>query len=139
VADSGIKKAIVAKNDLPPVTSNNSYRVRFRIISEDRNRTSHWSPITEVSAKTPASVDGRVVYSNEIVTVVWGDEENFPSYDVFVSFDEGDYSYHGTTSVHNYSLISEGTSRVDVIIQISSSQKVLSDNLEIFSGFSAII
>jgi hypothetical protein len=135
VADAGIKKAVVSKDDLPPVTSGNSYRVRFRIISEDRNRTSHWSPIVEVLANAPDPVEGRVLYANDVVNVVWEDESNFPNYDVFVSFDSQDFFYHGTTSVHNYSFIGNFTERVDVVIQISGSEKILSSSLSIFSGF----
>lgn len=41
-----VKKAIVPKESLPPVDSETAgYVVRYRIISEDKNRTSHWSPV----------------------------------------------------------------------------------------------
>ena len=45
MADSNIKKIVIKQSDLPPINSNEEkYVVRFRILSEDRNRTSHWSP-----------------------------------------------------------------------------------------------
>jgi len=45
MVDSGIKKAIVLNNELPPINpETNGYEVRYRIVSEDKNRTSHWSP-----------------------------------------------------------------------------------------------
>ena len=45
MADAGIKKAIVLNNELPPINPElNGYEVRYRIVSEDKNRTSHWSP-----------------------------------------------------------------------------------------------
>ena len=33
----------IPRNQLPPVESDNVYSVRFRIISEDKNRISPWS------------------------------------------------------------------------------------------------
>jgi hypothetical protein len=44
--DAGIKKVTIFKNELPAVNANNvSYSVRYRIVSEDKNRFSAWSPI----------------------------------------------------------------------------------------------
>ena len=45
MADSGIKKVIIKSEDLPPLNSDQlGYYMRFRMVSEDRNRLSHWSP-----------------------------------------------------------------------------------------------
>lgn len=133
MADSGIKKVVVLKSELPPVSSNNSYRVRFRMISEDRNRTSHWSPLKELSSLASVPVSGNTEYTAETVTIVWGDEQGNPNYDIFVGFDGASPSYHGTSATHTYSLLNNGTTSVEVIIQIESAQKVLSSQLEIYS------
>jgi hypothetical protein len=46
MADTNIKKLRILKSSLPPVDHDTEkYNVRYRVISEDRNRTSHWSPI----------------------------------------------------------------------------------------------
>jgi hypothetical protein len=46
VADQGIKKAIVLSENLPNTLQPiNQYVIRYRIVSEDRNRRSHWSPL----------------------------------------------------------------------------------------------
>jgi hypothetical protein len=48
VPDKNIKKNIILKKDLPSVIGNDTilnYEIRYRIISEDKNRLSHWSPI----------------------------------------------------------------------------------------------
>jgi len=46
MADLGIKKYRQKYIDLPPISVNSQgYSIRYRIISEDRNRTSHWSPV----------------------------------------------------------------------------------------------
>lgn len=44
-----IKKAKVSKDNLPPISSTNGeYSVRYRIVSEDKNRTSAWSQIFNI-------------------------------------------------------------------------------------------
>lgn len=51
MADSGIKKVVILKKDLPDYLGTNEslfYKIRYRLISEDKNRTSSWSPIYEV-------------------------------------------------------------------------------------------
>ena len=52
--DSGIKKVTIPAADLPdlPVGST-KYVVRFRFVSDDKNRTSHWSPSQEVDPSNP--------------------------------------------------------------------------------------
>jgi hypothetical protein len=45
------KKVIIEKNDLSPLSPNGEYLLRYRIISEDKNRTSHWSPIYTLDLK----------------------------------------------------------------------------------------
>jgi hypothetical protein len=49
MARSGLQKAEIVQSELPsPVVlpgDGNGYFVRYRIVSEDRNSTSHWSPI----------------------------------------------------------------------------------------------
>lgn len=46
MSDPGIKKYRQAYTDLSPINSETEgYLLRYRIISEDRNRVSHWSPV----------------------------------------------------------------------------------------------
>ena len=40
-----VKKVTILKKELSALTPNGEYLLRYRIISEDKNRTSHWSPI----------------------------------------------------------------------------------------------
>lgn len=133
MADAGIKKATVLKQSLPPVNSDNGYLVRYRIVSEDRNRYSHWSPIVTLTGNAPQTVAGSVVYADGVANAVWGDAAEYPHYDVFVGFDSATPTYHGTTSIHNYSFLNEGTTQIEVIIQIASSSKTLSNTLQIYS------
>jgi hypothetical protein len=47
MVDSGIKKYKQTYSNLPPISAENQgYSIRYRIISEDQNRYSHWSQIT---------------------------------------------------------------------------------------------
>jgi hypothetical protein len=126
---------------LPAVNSDTSgYAVRYRIISEDKNRTSHWSPIFVTSAIPVQSVTGALSITETIITAVWGDELNRPSYDIFVKFDSGSFSYHGTSAVHSYSFLNTGTTSVHVKIQIASSVKQVKTALVIFdSGVESLV
>lgn len=137
---SGLRKARVLKKNLPPVIKlgDNSfgYLVRHRIISEDRNRFSAWSPVQAVPAfdleNQPATVTGEISFSGDSVTVVWDDALDRPSYDIFVKFDGGDFEYHGASPIHSYSFLKPSTATlVSVAIQIESIDKLREDVLTI--------
>lgn len=72
MADKGIKKVTILKKDLPNYIGDNeslSYTVRYRIISEDRNRTSHWSPfykLGDASTNDETGFDPANPYSTSI-------------------------------------------------------------------------
>ena len=124
----------IPRNQLPPLESDNVYSVRFRVISEDKNRLSHWSPIFVIDSVAPVAVSGALSVTATIITAVWGDEEGRPAYDVFVNFDSGGYEYHGTTTTHQYAFLNEGISTVRVAIQISSSSKARNAGLTIWES-----
>lgn len=53
--DSGIKKTIIRSSDLPNLVGDNdvlNYNIRYRVISEDKNRFSHWSPIKNITIQS---------------------------------------------------------------------------------------
>jgi len=124
----------ILKNDLPPVESDNVYSVRFRVVSEDKNRTSHWSPVFVIESTTPTAVSGALSVTAAIITAAWGDEEGRPAYDVFVNFDSAGYQYHGTTLTHSYPFLNEGTSTVRVAIQIAGASKTRNAGLTIWES-----
>ena len=136
-----VKKAIVPKESLPPVDSETAgYVVRYRIISEDKNRTSHWSPTFVTNAVPTETVNGALSITSSIITAVWDDELNRPQYDIFVKFDSGAFSYHGTSPTHTYSFLNTGTTSVHVKIQIASSVKEVKESLVIFdSGVESLV
>jgi hypothetical protein len=135
MADAGIKKVIIKKASLPALDSNKvGYIFKYRIVSEDKNRTSQWSPINVVLDNSVISVAGAVQVSPSIISAVWGDKLNRPKYDVFVGFDGATATYHGTTPIHSYQFIKTGTTNVRVIIQVESSEKTLNANLQIYNS-----
>ena len=135
MADAGIKKVIIRKALLPALDHDKvGYVFRYRIVSEDKNRTSQWSPINLVLDDSITAVAGAVQVSTSVISAVWGDELNRPKYDVFVGFDGATATYHGTTSIHSYQFIKTGTTNVRVIIQVESSEKTLNANLQIYNS-----
>jgi hypothetical protein len=135
MADLGIKRVIIKKASLPAIDSNNvGYIFRYRVVSEDKNRTSQWSPINIVADDSITGVSGALQISQTITTAVWDDELNRPKYDIFVGFDSATPIYHGTSPIHTYSFLNTGTTNVRVIIQVEGSQKQLSPNLEIYDS-----
>jgi hypothetical protein len=135
MADSGIKKAVIKKAFLPAIDSDNiGYIFRYRVVSEDKNRTSQWSPVNVVTDNSIEAVNGALQISQTITTVVWGDELNRPKYDIFVGFDSATPIYHGTSPIHTYSFLNTGTTNVRVIVQVEGSQKILYPNLKIYDS-----
>ena len=135
MADAGIKKVIIRKALLPALDHDKvGYIFRYRIVSEDKNRTSQWSPINLVLDNSITAVAGAVQVSTSVISAVWGDELNRPKYDVFVGVDGATATYHGTTPIHSYQFIKTGTTNVRVIIQVESSEKTLNANLQIYNS-----
>jgi hypothetical protein len=135
MADLSIKRAIIKKALLPAIDSDNvGYIFRYRVVSEDKNRTSQWSPVNIVADDTITGVIGALQISQTITTVVWDDELNRPKYDIFVGFDSATPIYHGTSPIHTYSFLNTGTTDVRVIIQVEGSQKTLNAGLEIYDS-----
>lgn len=141
MADANIKKTRILKSSLPPIDHDTlKYNTRYRVISEDRNRTSHWSPIYNSDGTNIIGTSGALSITEEIITAVWGDENFHPEYDVFVSFDSNAFFCHGTSKVHSYSFLNEGTTTVRVKIQLASSKKEIKTGLGIFdSGSQSLI
>jgi hypothetical protein len=141
MADPGIKKVTIYKNELGKVGDSNEYIIRYRIISEDKNRTSHWSPTYIIPAESLPSegVQGDVQVVGNTVTVVWSDSLNASAYDIFVSFDGAPLTFKTTSSANSYSFLKTGTSSVQVQIQVEGISKALSDDLKIYIGSQSLV
>jgi hypothetical protein len=94
MVDAGIKEVTIKKQDFPPLVKlsqdNYGHFIRYRIVSQDKNRFSHWSKMTPFPVFGPLSlppqVVGEITTSGSSITIVWDDETNRPRYDVFVKF-----------------------------------------------------
>lgn len=91
MADENIKKIVIPQVSLPPINSDEEkYIVRFRIISDDRNRVSHWSPQYLVAPEVLTLVDNSgitMTAANGMINVQWDTEPGSnASYDVWVAF-----------------------------------------------------
>jgi hypothetical protein len=134
MADSGIKKTTIYKKDLGKVGNSNEYILRYRIVSEDKNRTSHWSPTYAIPAEVlpVQGVQGDVQVIGNTVTVVWGSLLGTSAYDIFVGFDGAPLTWRATSSANSHSFVKTGTSSVQVQIQVEGISQSLNNALKIY-------
>ena len=103
MANEIIKKVVISKKDIDAVSDDGLYFLRYRIVSEDKSRTSHWSPIYSVDGgglKTASAGTSLISLRNEGsegINISWGivDTLKINNYDVYVRYD------YGTSSVWN--------------------------------------
>ena len=135
MADAGIKKLTIPKSQLPPVNDNNEYVLRYRILSDDKNRTSHYSSIFTTVANAVVPVSGSLSVSGNNLIATWGTFLNRPiKYDIFVKFDNGNYVYHGIALAHTYGFLKTGTINVRVAVQVEGINKTRNAGLTIFES-----
>jgi hypothetical protein len=141
------KKVTIEKKDLPPLSPDGEYLIRYRVISEDKNRKSSWSPIYSLSALPfieDVSGDLQISDSSLAVTAIWEESSWNSSYDIFVSFGVYNvvtssvvwesYVYSGSPTSQSYSFLRPvAVTDVRVKIQLSGIEKTLSPALEICS------
>ena len=116
MADSGIKKVTILNADLPIINAKiNGYAVRYRIVSDDKNRVSHWSPIHYIDAQYDY-VNGNIsdpLKNGDTVSVVWDRVEikkgtssigKIRDYEIWIRWDKGDggdWIYDGKAQTNN--------------------------------------
>jgi hypothetical protein len=138
MADIGIKKSIVPSNELPAINPIlEGYKVRYRIVSEDKNRTSHWSPsylITPDFTYTPGTITCNT--SGGIATVVWNDVDIYKGtkyvrtatdYDIWVKWDRsdgGDWLYRSRVANTSVSLLVPSEYKINGVVQSQTPNKL---------------
>jgi hypothetical protein len=141
MADKGIKNVVIKKELLGKVTSSNARVVRFRIVSEDKNRKSAYSQIFITGSDAIIVAPGDINIIGNSVFVNWGGEIG-PAvmYDVFAGFDGEDPKFIASTGGSNYSFLKNGTQSVKVIVQYSSIGPKLNTDLEVYdSGIVSLV
>ncbi len=135
MADKGIKNVVVLKQDLPAVNAENQYSVRYRIVTDDKNRYSEWSPTFLVAGNSITQVTAEASVAGKVISIVWSDPQPRAGYDIFIKFDNGqDYAYHGKSTTTSYSLISTGTTSFKFLIQVESMSKKVNQSIKIYES-----
>jgi hypothetical protein len=132
-----IKRVVIPNSELIPIDANNQYLVRFRVLSDDRNRFSEWSPIFSIAgAGVPVLSEARVAsfMVGSVVNIVWEGSPAGSEFDIFVGYDGDQPSYHGTTSEGKYLFISSAEENYRFAIQVSSISKTYDEFLQIFES-----
>ncbi len=140
MADQGVKKIIIPRSSLPPAGKDGEYLIRYRIASQDKNRYSHWSLIHRFIGKSLQPVSGRIERVNSIIVVAWDSVPNISTYDIFTKYNnETEYTYHGTATSNNYSIISQGGTSIEIAVQIGGIFKERRDSNTIYTGTLSLV
>lgn len=111
--DTNIKKIIIPKNQLPAVDKDLTYNVRYRVISEDKNRISYWSNIYSIASTPVTPITDYAITSDNgtrVVNITWnpGAFSGETYFDVYIKWignpgTELNYSYeYVTTTTNNF-------------------------------------
>ena len=138
MADAGIKKIRVRQKDLPTINVNEEgYVLKYRIVSEDKNRTSQWSPISIVQPGY-SYVGGDISFnkSGQVAMLAWdsisiqldGNEiRKAHEFDVWLKWDRndgGDWIYKQRIDGGNISFPIPSTYTIDGVVQGSAPNKL---------------
>lgn len=137
MSDITVKKVIIKKQDLPAFNGElQSYLVRYRVVSEDRNRTSHWSPRYKVNVEPEinretvppeAWIPHSVVPSEnkQIINIVWTPPANLkPDFDLYVKWGADDFKYLASIQTSSYTVKTlTGYSTVKFALQVPTFPK----------------
>lgn len=135
-----VKKAVIRASSLPLVSPENKYIVRYRIVSQDQNRFSHWSPIYNIDALPidQEEIQGSISYNSGTrqVSIGWTDEVK-PPYDIFLQVDGGAWKYLATTTNTSYQYYVRTTLFGDLTFRVQKASYYKdqpSPALEMFEG-----
>lgn len=83
-------KVVIKKDQLPPISADDDgYNLRIRLISQDRNRISFWTPLYTIEAPEVTEISYLTTVQNftggKVVKVVWEDPSN-KEYDIYVKW-----------------------------------------------------
>lgn len=152
MADANIKKVVIPKSELPVIDGSTfSYNMRYRIVSEDKNRTSHWSKIHQVSAVGVTSVSWHYIKQNlsnssggitKSIRFDWAIPVGYENkgYDIFIkkcssSACTEDYEYVMTSEANNYIFIkSDNETDVQITVQVPTYPKNINTSARLFES-----
>lgn len=157
-----IKKVTIENESLPDLAVKNSfygYKLRYRIVSDDRNRVSSWSPVYFISAngvvdvsktthtetKTINQSGGTRVSTSVALTWTPPSALKFYNFDIFVKTNlDSDYYFYRSTNNTSFdilfpsSILLNGTEQsvttLSYWVQISTSNKKINTSLVLFNN-----
>ena len=133
-----IKKIKITQDSLPTINSiTEKYDVRYRIISEDKNRTSHWSPIVNIDPQYIYVPGNITIVSSGVTTVAWDTVtikigtvtiRQAKDYDVWVKWSRaaglGDWNYVQRISGNSITLVHPTTFYINGVNQALTPNRV---------------
>lgn len=150
MADKNIKKSTILKKNLPEFSGETGkYKIRYRIISEDRNRTSHWSKIHELTIPSVTQLTEYELVVEEInqpgdkkihVVELWWTPNSsylFNTFDIYIATNQSaavpsisSYSYDSRVSVPQFSKVFDDTvmDNFSIIVHSPTYDKVINSN-----------
>jgi hypothetical protein len=144
MATEKIKRVIIPKAKLPAYSGDTeSYIVRYRIVSEDRNRNSHWSPqyklpvLPYIDNDTPAvnfaiGLDA----TKKIISIAWTPTADINNeFDVYLKWDSADWVYEKRVLAPAYTVLAkQGATSVKVCVQIPTFPTKKFEHAKIFES-----
>lgn len=138
-------RVTIKKEDLPPISADDEgYNLKIRLISQDRNRTSFWTPLYTVDApavtEIPYNMHTVNTGSGKVVNLAWDDPQVNRNYDVYVKWymTAGDpnaiWEYKGTTSANTYVVIDPVAHSFQVSVQTVTYPKAYSVRYSLFTS-----
>jgi hypothetical protein len=138
MADAGIKKIRIRQSDISEINVNEEgYVLRYRVVSEDKNRTSQWSPISIIQpGYTYVGGDISFNKSGQVATLAWdsvsiqldGSEVRKASeFDIWLKWDRsdgGDWLYKQRIDGGNISFPIPSTYTIGGVVQGSAPNKL---------------
>lgn len=121
-----VKKVIIKKQDLPAFNGvSQNYLVRYRIVSEDKNRSSHWSPYYSLVNPQSEQVNCSVQIIENSVTMIWKQPASTANqYDIYFNLNGEGWTYIASSSSTQFStLIEESNTTIQVAVQVPTYPK----------------
>lgn len=142
MAEAVVKKVIIKKEDLPAMSGEDqSYIIRYRVVSEDKNRSSHWSPYYSLSVPSNdiplKQVSCSVTVVSNVINMVWEHPISgaLQQYDIYIKTDLLDWTYlSSSSSTQLSSLVPTGISSFQVAIQAPTYPKKYFVDAAIFTS-----
>jgi len=134
MAETTVSRFVIPSDQLPPINRNGKHHLRFRIITQDRNSVSAWSPIYKLKNDWQVpSLNSNLVFipqasysylTRSVIVTIPAPEDSsddfqrfLREYDVFADYGDG-YTYHGRLSGNSFSIPRETYSQVKIWCQV---------------------